>query len=163
METLKHENIKWVNLSTLHITLFFIGEISEIFAKEVGQFLIDQFKGSKKIELSINGIGIFGTKRNPKVIWIGLEPSTALNKIQTTIEEYMISNGYTPDERGFNPHITIGRVKHIADPDLLNQVIETFSTKMRQRMDADEIILYKSVLTPQGPIYTKHLAQKLCE
>jgi 2'-5' RNA ligase len=162
-EALRYENIKWVDLSTLHITLFFLGVISETFAMEIGQFLSNQFYGSQKIVLSLNGFGLFGSKGNPKVIWIGLEPSEALRKLQAPIEKFMISSGYTPDERGFNPHITIGRVKHIGNPDLINKVIGNYSPKMRQKLDVDEIILYKSVLTPQGPIYTKHLVQKLCE
>jgi 2'-5' RNA ligase len=78
-----------------------------------------------------------------------------LATIQAGLGKALEALGFAREDRGFRPHLTIGRVK---DRHWLQELIEAMSTLEVPKFnsfDADEIILYKSDLRPTGAIYTK--------
>ncbi len=156
---LPYEEIKWVDFSTLHLTLFFLGETEESELDKIGEAFSRELVGFPKFNITINSFGTFGQKRNPKVIWVGVKPIAQLNELHRTINGVIEPLGFTPDERGFNPHITIGRVKQIKNPELLAELIDEFGDSVYQNTTIDSVILYKSELTPKGPIYTPMVTQ----
>lgn len=156
---LRNEKIKWVDFSTLHLTLFFLGDTSAIQVEQIKENFANVLTGFPKFSLEIKGFGTFGQKRNPKVIWVGVKPITELIELHRIVNSIIEPLGFTPDERGFNPHITIGRVKQVDDPELLAELIEEFGDSANQNATIDCIILYKSELTPKGPIYTPIVTQ----
>lgn len=160
-QKLKFENIKWVDLSTLHVTLFFLGDTSDELAKEICKFFTDCISQIPVFNISVYGVGTFGSKGNPRVIWLGLKPSDDLNDIQQMVEQFVVAKGYPVDERGFNPHITIGRIKGEGGRKQVLNVVSEFGHLVHQDVVVDEVILYKSELTPTGATYTKHCSQKL--
>jgi 2'-5' RNA ligase len=151
---LSNERIKWVNFSTLHLTLFFLGETSTNQIEILKDMMCKEFEGISKFLLLLSGLGVFGSKNNPKVIWIGVKQSQSLNDCYSKIVKIVKSLGFKEDERGFNPHITIGRMNQIEDLSLLTELIDEQQNTLYQQSVIDKIILYKSELTPQGPIYT---------
>jgi 2'-5' RNA ligase len=158
---LKFEKIKWVNLSTLHLTLFFLGETNDSIVREIEEIFKTHFAITPRFTIHLKGIGIFGSKSNPKVLWVGIKHSEELQKLHQLVNERIKPLGFTPDERGFNPHITIGRIKQVDSIELLNKLVSENSNLIFQETLVDKVILYKSDLTPQGAIYSLIVIQKL--
>jgi 2'-5' RNA ligase len=55
--------------------------------------------------------------------------------------------------RAFNPHLTIGRIKHLNDKETLKSLIEQFQNSEMQIIPVNEVILYESILLQSGPVY----------
>ena len=92
-----------------HLTLAFIGEIPESRLKAVEKAM-DKIS-FRPFELTMKGIGRF--KRNGgDIIWIGIEPSEGLKTlegIQQDLVRELKDAGFVIDDRGFRPHMTLGR------------------------------------------------------
>jgi 2'-5' RNA ligase len=65
------------------------------------------------------------------------------------IESRLLAVGIQKEDRGFTPHITIGRVKGAAP--LLKRDILPLEEK---RFLLDSLVLYQSTLTREGALYT---------
>ncbi len=148
------DSIKWVDPRILHLTLFFLGDtpISSIDAIKTN--LTNFLLNFSSFNITLKGLGIFVGKNNPRVIWVGVEPSESLSLIYQKIVDSLNPFGFFPDERGFNPHITLGRIKHLFDTNKFFNSVNVESKKVFQETRVDKVSLYKSDLTPRGPIYT---------
>lgn len=148
------EFIKWVNKENLHLTLIFLGEVKEDFLEKVKVRLSEITSQKSPFYLSLKGLGAFPNIRNPRVIWIGVKKGDEeIEAIQGEIEKELTKIGYQPEPRKFHPHLTIGRVKSFG----ANKILSEFFEKDYQSRDflVESVVLFKSTLTPQGPIYEK--------
>jgi 2'-5' RNA ligase len=154
------EKIKWVDFSTLHLTLFFLGETKSETVVELMDVFQNRLSKVQQFSLNLKGMGVFGSELNPKVIWIGVSHSDQLIGLHKLVNVAIAPLGFTPDPRGFNPHITIGRVKQVNEVELLNELIDENKHELFQESIIDRITLYKSELTSRGPIYTQVINQE---
>ena len=117
--------------------------------KEISGILKGVGKAHKRFELSLKGIGAFPNERSPRIIWIGVERGREeIIKLQEGIEESLSTLGFKREERKFHPHLTIARVKGRAD------FKELLGVPYKSRVFlTDSLVLFKSTLTPKGPIY----------
>lgn len=137
--------IRWVKEKNIHITLRFLGETKEDIIDEIEEIIKNASKGCASFNIELVGTGYFPSARRAKVIWIGIEDGKEeLLKIFEELECRIVNLGFKK-ERPFHPHLTIGRVK---GPRPLN--LPDFEKHL---FTAKEITLYKSTLTPSGPIY----------
>ena len=152
--SMANQSIKWVDWYGLHLTLFFFGESSPAFVARLNLFLQDLASTMDSFDLSIKGLGFFGQKNKPKVLWLGTEPNEELNLIQDKISSFATKNGFCVSNQGFNPHITLARIKSVSVFDEFSQVLKSFNDKIRWQVHVDRIILYKSELNPKGARYS---------
>ena len=147
-------DVKWVKLENIHLTLKFLGSLEESTLDNVSSVLRERCRGFNPITSYLNEIGAFPDLRHPKIVWGALDDSNKeIQAIVDVLEGEFAKLGLAPEERPFKPHITIGRVKSSANLKNLIQTIQqiTFEDKIQQTFD--KIVLYKSTLTSQGPIY----------
>lgn len=143
--------VRWVSEENLHLTLKFLGEIPAKLVADVVKRLETVREEFSLFSLSLKGIGGFPTQHSPRVIWLGVDQGKAqLLQIQRRVEEALLEIGCKPEERTFHPHLTIGRVKGRADFEALFKV-QYHSKEFR----VDALTLFKSTLTPSGPIYER--------
>ena len=150
---LKDDRIRWVNNQTLHITLFFLGATPEEQVGELKLALTQKVSVATSFPVSIKGMGTFGAAFNPKVIWIGVErcePLLALHEAVSTVVETF---GFQRDQRGFNPHITLGRVTKLANPAALSLFMNRVECVQFLTHKVTGLAMYQSTLTPNGSIY----------
>jgi 2'-5' RNA ligase len=55
--------------------------------------------------------------------------------------------------RPFNPHLTIGRIKHLNDSEKLKNLIVQFQYSEIQLVPVNDVILFESILLQSGPVY----------
>ena len=109
-------------------------------------------------EMHFSGLGSFPSLRRPRVLFVGIQAPAGLEALYHAIESACARLGYASEERGFSPHLTIGRVKQDASKVGQQKIRETLAvTKIDSLGTAgvDSVHLYKSELKPTGAVYTQ--------
>lgn len=155
-------DVKWVGPELIHLTLKFLGNIDDGKVKETQNILSDIVKNFKPFFLSLRDIGAFPKLSYPKVIWVGVdEGKTKVSKLAKELEDRLEKIGISKEEKEFHPHITLGRVKSPKNRENLKNIIETTKFEPKSRIDVNRLTLFKSQLTPQGPIHTPLFVAKI--
>ena len=149
--SLKDEKIKWTAIENFHITLAFLGDTDEDKIEAISKMLTGVCDGFGEFKLFIKGAGVFKNFREPRIIWTGIETSEKLNQLYASVKDGLNDTGISLEERTFSPHLTIGRVKHIRDSEILKSLISGFNNLELQNQDVNEVILYESILLQAGP------------
>ena len=150
---LSKDNIKWTSIDNIHITLAFLGDTEEKEIKNISSMLKEECGGSGKFELILKGSGLFRKLEDPRIIWIGIEPSEKVLQLNNSIMKGLKELNIRMEDRPYNPHLTIGRIKHINDRELLRTLIEKFHDSEIQTIQVNEVIMYESILLSSGPVY----------
>lgn len=151
-------DVKWVEKDNIHLTLKFLGEISEEKVKLTAARLDTIAKETKPFEISLKDLGAFPKIDSPRVIWVGLDKgakeSTELAK---KIDTALTKLGFQEETRPFAAHLTIGRVRSGLNKTALAEKMKSnyglWTVDHGQTVSS--LALYKSTLTPKGPIYSK--------
>lgn len=149
-------DVKWVNKDNIHLTLKFLGEVSEEKAKEISAILDGIAKTTKPFEISLNGIGAFPKIEYPRVIWVGLDRGVAeSSRLAGRIDEELSKVGFEKESRPFAAHLTIGRVRSPKNKEKLREKLTNCQLLTVNCQLISSLALFQSTLTPKGPIYTK--------
>jgi RNA 2',3'-cyclic 3'-phosphodiesterase len=143
---------RWVAVESIHLTLRFIGEISENHLED-----IDNALGGltwKPFPVVVRGVGFFPGARSPRVLWAGLEPST-MEGLAKEIDSRLERAGFDHEKRAFRAHLTLARSRGTRlDGALVTAAAELAETEFGTFV-ADRCFLYQSTLKTRGAIYTK--------
>ncbi|NVM46411.1 MAG: RNA 2',3'-cyclic phosphodiesterase [Candidatus Lokiarchaeota archaeon] len=156
------DNLKIVAPENLHLTVKFLGNISESLAPKIYKILKEEinenmFKG-KVIEYKLKGVGQFNKF---SILWVKLIGDIQfLQEIKNSTEELLDKRLDIQRDRRtqFKPHLTIGRLKK----DKINyQTFSALKNLINENKNlefgpfvVDQVKLKKSDLTPKGPIYS---------
>jgi len=145
-------DIKLVERENLHFTVKFLGEISESTVEEVDRRL--RALSLRRMEVGVRGLGAFPDLRRPRVVWAGVAPQDvpSISSSGQQVIDALEGIGES-DDRGFHPHITLGRVRSPRNLEALTSVIRECSVKEFGRSSISALKLKSSGLTPSGPIY----------
>ena len=148
-------NVKWVASNNIHLTLKFLGETDEKKVPHIIEDIKRAGSSCKAVNSRLEGLGGFPNLRKPRVIWAGLsEGVDTLAKIAGDIENGMEKLGFEKENRPFKSHLTLGRVKDNFGMAELAKAIENYKLQP-ENFVLDKIVLFKSTLTPRGPIYVR--------
>ena len=145
-------NIKYVDLENLHLTLKFFGDIDTEGIDVLSSKISDVVNGFDNFNIKIRGCGAFPNTNRIKVIWLGLDDDEIVKRLHDELDKEFVKLGFDKDKK-FSSHLTIGRMKSAKGKNKVKSTIEEFSDVDIGEMSVDKIILKKSTLTPQGPIY----------
>lgn len=76
-----------------------------------------------------------------------------MERISSSLEGGLRRAGFSPDNKGFNPHVTIARVKTGRNRELLASYIDQMKDYEFGKLPVSEVRLKQSVLKPTGPVY----------
>ena len=150
---LNKDIVKWINQDNIHITLAFLGNTEEKIIKNIVSMLKEKCSGSGKFELILKGLGVFRNLSDPRIIWTGIEHSEKLIHLNNIIMGGLNDLDIKTEDYQFNPHLTIGRIKHLNDKENLSKLIKRFENSEMQIIPVYEVILYESILFPTGAVY----------
>lgn len=150
-------DVKWVEKDNIHLTLKFLGEITEEKAEKIKSILDEIAKFTKSFEISMKDIGAFPKIEFPRVIWVGLDKGAAeAGILAEKIDDALSKIGFEKESRPFAAHLTIGRVKSPKNKQALKEKVQSWTPNSGPRTQRiSSVILFQSTLTPKGPIYTK--------
>jgi RNA 2',3'-cyclic 3'-phosphodiesterase len=145
-----HLRVGWERPEKLHLTLKFLGDMTE---NQLGDLkkAVDAVAGEfASFEIAIADAGAFP----PRVLWLGVkDKSQNLAKVQTRIETETALLGFEREQRHFNPHLTLARLK---EPEKSRALAD-----LHKQTDFDavsfevsQIVIFNSELRPTGSVYT---------
>lgn len=150
-------DVKWIAPVNVHLTLKFLGEIEDKEKNQITSILSEISLNHSPFSLNLGSIGTFPNVRHPRVIWVGLNKGDfELKEIVRGLEERIEKIGIPKEDKPFASHITIGRIRTNLNRNKLIQsltAIEKNSEKENPRFLVTKITLFKSTLTPKGPVY----------
>lgn len=99
---------RWIDTTSYHLTLRFVGDVDGHTASELADALYRVDRPDFTIEL--DGLAAFGSNK-PHAIVAKVQPSRALSEMQAEQERLMQRLGLPPDQRKFTPHVTLARLR----------------------------------------------------
>jgi RNA 2',3'-cyclic 3'-phosphodiesterase len=146
-------DVKWVDSKNIHLTACFLGETDQTKVPAVNKVIDEIASQHKKVSTSIAQIGAFPSMARPRVIWVGMnESADELASTADSLVGKIRRLGFALDDKPFKPHLTLGRVREGGRMGELAEYMTTFAFAPIP-VHFDKLTLYKSTLTPQGPIY----------
>jgi RNA 2',3'-cyclic 3'-phosphodiesterase len=143
---------RWVHYEDYHITLAFLGFAEQSMLKQIIMQVHETLTGVDPFKLTIDQLGTFGKKTNPRIFWAGVHHSDSLCSIQKKVYNQCIRTGFELDRKPFRPHITLARKWNGEEPfndkTLTSITIEGNSLTFQ----VEEIVLYETHLN-QIPKY----------
>jgi RNA 2',3'-cyclic 3'-phosphodiesterase len=146
-------DVKWTADENIHITLQFLGATDDSVIPQIKEALDKILLPYPPFYITISQVGSFPGGRRPRVLWIGIQEPEILINLQKDIANGMVRFGYPIEERGFTPHITIGRVKSNRNLHELMKRLDEIRSASFSGFDAEKIVLMKSELKPSGAKY----------
>jgi 2'-5' RNA ligase len=146
------DTARWVASESIHITLKFIGEVTENRLDDIDSALAGLTW--KPFTVAVRGVGFFPGMRSPRVFWAGLEAPTMRNlteQLDTRMERF----GFEKEKRKFRPHITLARARNSRIHSSLVTAASNYELQDFGSFSADRMFLYESTLKPAGAIHSK--------
>ncbi|MCW4020211.1 MAG: RNA 2',3'-cyclic phosphodiesterase [Candidatus Bathyarchaeota archaeon] len=146
-------SLRLVKPENIHVTVRFLGNISASLVDQVHEEMEKIDFAPFKVEM--RGLGVFPNLRHIKVIWAGIgRGATELEEIFHQLEPRLQRLGFKRDVKGFSPHLTIARVKTGRNKIELASRLKELECFEFGLVKAECLRLKRSILTPQGPIYS---------
>jgi 2'-5' RNA ligase len=142
----------------MHLTLKFLGDVSPSNVELLSQMLRAEMELFNCFDLHLNGLGSFPNLKRPRVIYVGMQAPAALEALQRGIESASSRLGYGAEERGFSPHLTIGRVKQnvtATEQQAIRHALADTKIDSLGTARVNSVELFKSDLKPTGSVYTR--------
>lgn len=142
---------RWVAPENLHVTLRFIGEVDGHAAEDIDAAL--SAIRCRRFPLTLAGVGDFGDDKRLRAVWVGVEPSETLERLQAKVERAVRHAGQPPEKRKFKPHVTLARFKSHPPGDKLQTYFTAHGLFRAQPFEVTDFTLYSSYLSHEGAIY----------
>ena len=163
-ELSKNIRVSWVQPSSLHLTVKFLGDIDEQLVAPMQKAMENVLSSHRVIEIPLDRLGVFPRLQQPRVLWVGplelwekSQDAARVDSLHRAVDDCCSSLNLAPDTRPLSPHLTLARIKEgerdfgqiLARSGLLDKPVSVGS------MTVDAIDLMKSELRPTGSVYTK--------
>jgi 2'-5' RNA ligase len=152
-KALQKEKITWTRPDQWHITLHFFGETDASKMSDIITCMNESFSTFLSEQVQVKNMGVFGSKHSPRVLCWNIFPAEKLIQIQRTLAEQLVLHNFEIEDRSFQPHLTLGRIKILKDIQLFENLLSQYRDAVFFNTLIDKILLYESVLSSQGPTY----------
>jgi len=158
-------SVRWVHPGGAHLTLKFYGEVEAGRVEALRAALAQAAMVTGPLTFTLSGIGAFPNLSRPRVIWAGLLGDlAALKSLQAAVESASQRLGFASEEKGFSPHLTLGRVNHPLRPQehgRLANALAQATWPPGEPFTLDTLSLMRSELRRGGAVYTRLFAARL--
>ena len=145
---------RWTRPEGIHLTVKFLGEISDAQTKQVVEALT-QIGPFEPFSIEVKGFGFFPQAQRPRVFWAGVMAPPALTQLAAQVENRMEKIGFAREARALSPHLTLARFQVPRPQPALEAAIAARADTSLGAFNASEFFLFESKLSPQGAQYRK--------
>ena len=149
-------NVKWVDPKNVHLTVKFLGDTDEKLVKQIAEKMDKIASRNQPIDCTLDRLGAFPNLRRPRVFWAGMTSAEGvmetLKHMAGAVDLAVSKLGFERESRPFKSHLTLGRVRIATGLETLTDYVETTQIEPCP-VHLDRLVLFKSTLTPKGPIY----------
>lgn len=149
--------VKWVQPERMHLTFRFLGDTPLEKLDDLSAALDRVALAHEPFSLTLDSLGCFPNERRPRVIWVGVQGDvTDAIRLRGSLDEALQELGWDREDRAFQPHLTLGRVK---DPRA--KVRLPWGRRVAAATSAvREVVLFESKLRADGPLYiARHVSR----
>ena len=148
----KIPGVKWVKPEQLHVTLHFFGDVSREEIAQIKKIIQATIGTMEPFQLFLENVGYFPPAGRPRIIWLGLGGETLrLAGLQGRLEKKFSEVGFPIEDRTFQAHATIGRIKNPGE--ISSALSERLHFQHSGTKSVDHLCLYQSLLSSEGPRY----------
>ncbi|TYC59264.1 RNA 2',3'-cyclic phosphodiesterase [Marinobacter sp. BW6] len=141
---------KWQSAGQLHITLLFLGMVSQEDLEALAGSARDI--KSEPFLLDVAGVGCFGQSERPKNLWAGVQPEAPVAALNKALGVRMETLGFGAERRVFRPHITLARFKRKAGS--VEPLLVEYGDSRFGQFQVTEFVLFESKPGPTGSVYS---------
>jgi RNA 2',3'-cyclic 3'-phosphodiesterase len=154
LKKINDRDVSWSGPEGLHLTLKFLGEISDSKAAEVRAALAEVIKPIRPFPLVLKGTGAFPpNSKFIRVLWAGVFEQPTLMNLHREIDFAMSRLAFIPESHPFHPHLTLGRVRTALRLHEVLDEMERYKYSDFGQMTAGKVTLFESRLQPTGAVY----------
>ena len=146
---------RWIPAVNLHITLWFIGEVTDERAEELLGALRPPF-AEPSFDIHLAGLGAFPASGTPRVIWLGVQSGgERLVRLHAELAARLRPLGVEPERRAYSAHLTIARVKAVpgGERDLPLRAELRAWPAVAGHCRVAAVTVFRSRLSPKGATY----------
>ncbi len=141
---------RWSPKENLHITLRFVGEVSEAAAEDLDSALGAVI--TPPFQVALTGVGCFGDAASVSALWAGVEASETLIILRGRCESAARRAGLKPDTRTWKPHVTLAYLSGV-EPGRVAAWTQTHNLLRIPPFAVERFGLYSSWRTRAGSVY----------
>jgi RNA 2',3'-cyclic 3'-phosphodiesterase len=148
-------DVSWVAEPKIHLTLKFIGEVSEDRIEPLALAMAEIARTHAAPVVHLATVGAFPNFRRPRVIWMGIEQEPRLELLHHDVELACDRLGHELDGRPYRPHLTLARVRQpLGDEPLKTLRMAAKRIRFTDEFHARTIDVMQSVPGHGGSQYT---------
>lgn len=150
-------DVRWVRVVNIHLTVVFMGSVREDRIDPIGEIAGRVCRDHAPFRVQVNGTGLFGSRRNPRVLWVGLGGDIdRMSGFRDVLQKGLVPLGIPEETRPFRPHLTLGRFgRGEKGGSSLDALLSKYQDLDGPACVLDELVLFKSDLRPGGARYTR--------
>jgi len=148
--------VRWVRKEAMHLTFVFLGEVPSSRLEPIAEALARKDAlPLGPFRLEARGIGTFPPAGRPRVIWAGLEGDlVAAGRLKSALDAALEPLGFRSEDRGFKPHLTIGRVSEGRGGGDWRPLLQPLTAEAFGSFEVAACVLFESRLFPEGAQYS---------
>jgi 2'-5' RNA ligase len=140
----------WRPADAFHLTLRFVGEVSERLADDLDAEL--NAVTGEALTLTLQGVGAFQDGDDIHAVWAGVADNPALRRLSRRCEAAARRTGLPPDKRSWKPHVTLAYLRR-PDPARVGAWIQGHNLLKSPPFPITSFGLYSSWLSSEGSRY----------
>jgi len=155
MFALEDERISWVDPKRFHVTLRFLGDTRISDVDKISRALKDVRIPSDAIWIPVTGVGSFGPRKKPRVIWTGFGREEWFGGLKKGVDDILEEFGFPSVDQPFTAHLTLGRIRSLRSLSSYLDILAGLKERACEPVCFDRLVYYHSILGPGGPEYSK--------
>lgn len=151
---------KWTPKDNLHITLEFLGHLTDEEVGEVCMAVKEVAERHNSFSLNLTKI-LYGPQKKgtlrvvPKMVWAEGEKSDELVDLREDLENVLTENiRFVPENRTFAPHITLARISSWEFRNMEQDEVPEIDENIDLIFTVESIEVMESEVKRDGPVYT---------
>jgi len=146
-QPLINQSLNWTLAHNYHLTLCFLGDIQTKDIERLDRIVQSVAHSCSPTIIELSATQWFPNAVKPKALAITPSTNSELETIQTQLRGDLRRAGFHVEGNKFRPHVTLARCKGQDHGQAIVQQPSALNYTM------DELVLYSSQLTANGPIY----------
>ncbi len=157
LEANKSSDIRWTRPEGIHLTLKFLGNISDPQAELVTDSL-RSLPPVERFRIEVKGFGFFPNNHRARVLWVGVEAPAALACLAADVEAAMERLGFAKEDRAFTPHLTLARFGRPEPRPAIETALREVRGATLGAFDVSGYFLFESRLSAGAPSFYRKIA-----
>ena len=153
--TVSRARISWARPEGWHVTLKFLGDVSETRLAAVRGALSSAVGGVSCFEIALRGLSAWPRGDRARVLAVRVEDEGNSGRLAQGVDDALEPLGFAREMREYIPHLTVARLRNGAAARAVASAARPFEETLFGTMPVERMGLYQSVLGPDGARYRR--------